>query len=233
MSPRSTAPVPAGAFMPSALGATAQAQVNLLPPEIRSSRALGRAKVGMAFALLAVVVAAAVGYVFASLSLAEASGELVVAEAEAQRLTSEQAQYSEVPLVKGLIQSVQEARALGMSTEVLWPDYLRSVQAVTPEGVSIELISTEMPNPLSAATVSADPLDAPSVGVIYFTARARTLPDLAAWMDALDGVRGFADPTYSTAEYLGEDGLTYYQIAVSVQVDESAYASRFVVAEED
>lgn len=236
MSPRTkgTAGFPAG-DRPSlaALGAPLQPQVNLLPPEIRSRRALGRAKVGLAFVLAGVILLVALGYVYASLTENRAANELAAAEDEVLALQAQQSRYSEVPQVKGQIAAARQARELSMSTEVLWPDYIRAIQAVTPEGVSLSQLSTEMPSPTVGMSLSTSPLDAAGVGAITFNGTSRTLPDLAGWMDALDAIPGFASATYTTAELTDQEGVVVYQIAAAVRLEESVFASRFLATDEE
>ena len=134
MTPRGTAAMPEGNFSPSALGATTQPQVNLLPPEIRSRRDLGRVKVRLGIGLVVLILALLAAFGYAILAERTASAELQVVQDEVVRLQAEQIRYAEVPLVKGQIASALEGRELAMSTEVLWFDYLRAIQAVGPDG---------------------------------------------------------------------------------------------------
>jgi len=210
------------------LGIARFPQVNLLPPEIRASRVLGRAKMRLAAALLFVVVLAAAGFVGSALIERSAANELVAKQVEVQRLVAEQAKYAEVPRVKAQIASTQLARQLGMSTEVLWKGYLGAIQAVAPAGVTITELSTQLPGPVQPGTPAAAPLDALSVGSISFVGQARTLPDLSTWMEALNAIPGFADATFNTSELTEDNGVVYYNIASTVQVNETAFASRFV-----
>lgn len=218
-------------FVPGSIGAPPLPQVNLLPPEVRSRRALGRTKARLAVGLALLLLGLAVAYVFASFAKSQAATDLADAQDEAQRLVSRQAEFSEVPLVKGQIGFAEQALQLAMANEVLWPKYLLAIQAVQPPEVSLAQLTTEMPGPSGAWIPSASPLDGPSVGSIGFTAQARTLPDLAAWMDALDGIAGFNDVTLSTATMTDDEGVVSYEISASIQVDESAFEGRFSVTE--
>jgi len=210
------------------LGAPRSPQVNLLPAEIRAGRVLGRVKIWLAVVLVVTVVLAIAGYVGSGLVERSAADELAAKQTEVQSRVAEQSIYKEVPLIKAQIASTESARRLGMSTEVLWKGYLGAIQAVTPAGVTIKNLTTELPNPVLPASVSAAPLVSPSLGSISFVGQARTLPDLSAWMEALDGIPGLADATFATATLTDADGLVYYDIATTVQVNDIALASRFV-----
>ncbi|WP_024288213.1 PilN domain-containing protein [Cellulomonas sp. KRMCY2] len=234
MSPKSTRAAeafPDGRVDYAGLGAALRPQVNLLPPEIRNRRSLGRVKVRLGLALLIVLLIAAVAFVYAAFTEKAAAEELATTQRQVADLAAQQEEFAEVPRVKSQIDAVATARDLTMATEVLWTEYLRSVQAVTPESVRITTFSTAMPGPLQAPITSTSPLDAVSVGSVSLTGNAATLPDLATWMDALDAIPGLADPTYTTAELTDDDGVISYSIAVTVQVDDNAYALRFVPKE--
>ncbi|MCU1431894.1 MAG: Fimbrial assembly family protein [Actinotalea sp.] len=214
-----------------ALGAFALPQVNLLPPEIRSRRTLGRVKLRLALMLLGVMLLAVVLFVAAVLDEGAAARELALQQAEVQRLTGEQATYAEVPQVKGQIAQALAAREYAMSTEVMWVDFMRAIQAVVPSGVGIETLTITAPSPMLETVTSSDPLAEASVGSISFTGNSGTLPDVAAWLDGLDSIPGFSDATFSSAEIVDEDGLITYALTSTVQVDESIFANRFAQTE--
>ena len=234
MSPRAAgaAAAPDGRPSLAALGAPLQPQVDLLPPEVRSVRALGRAKVRLGFSLVVVVLLAVLAFVYVSFTEKQANDELATVTARVQGLEAEQAQYAEVPQVKNQVEMVKTARVFGTSTEVMWSDYLRAIEAVAPAGWTIGALGTTMPSPVEAPVLAMNPLAAASVGSLSFTARATTVPDIAAWADALETVPGFADAYFSAAGITEEDGVTFYDITATVQVNDRAYALRFLAGEE-
>jgi Tfp pilus assembly protein PilN len=234
MSPRSATLEPelAAVFAPTSVGAFPRPQVNLLPPEVRSRRTLGRVKVRLGLAIVGVVVLLSGAYVFSTFEKASAADNLAEKQTEVQRLVTEQAKYAEVPRVKGQIAAVEQARLLGTSTEVLWPTYLRAIQAVAPEGWTLDSLTTLTPTPLTPASPATNPLAAPNVGTLTFTGRAATLPDVAAWLDALDQVPGFSDPYVSSAAITTNEGAApYYATSATVQVDSTVFAQRFATDE--
>ncbi len=226
------APVVLTPVNPSSLGAPTVPQVNLLPPEIRSKRALGRVKVRLAVMLLVVLLVAALGFVYAAFTERDAATELATAQDEAAALVTRQEQFAEVPQVKGAINRTQEARAYGMSTEVMWRDFLFAIQAVTPQGVSFKSLVIDLPQPGMVTGTVANPLAQESIGTVTFTGRSTTLPNVAAWLDALDSVPGFSDPTFSTATLTDQNGASVYDVTSTVQVDRSVFANRFSLTPE-
>lgn len=210
-----------------ALGAADYPQVNLLPPEIRSNRALGRVKGRLGILLLATLLASGMGFAYAQVEQNAAAADLRAAQDTVARLQDQQQQYAEVPQVKSQIAAAKSALEFGTSAEVAWRGYIQAIQAVAPEGWALTTFQTAMPTPLSPGTVSADPLTAPGVGTISFEGRAATVSDVAAWLDALNSIPGFSGALYTSATLADEQGVPYLQTSVTVQVDTAAFAHRF------
>jgi hypothetical protein len=206
-------------------------QVDLLPKEVRAVRKLKATKRLLALALLALVLLAALGWVYALFALNAAKSELAEAEADTQRLTTEQATYVEVPRIKGQLADVQGALEQGTASEVLWKQYFEALRAVTPAAISYDSVAITVSTD-SSASASADPLAGPSVGRIAFTGRSTTLPDMSAWLDAVRGVTGLADPWFTQASITDDDGSVYYETSATVQITDLALAHRFAVAAE-
>ncbi|RYV52868.1 fimbrial assembly protein [Pengzhenrongella frigida] len=204
-------------------------QVNLLPPEVRAARGLRRIKGWLGLGLLVTVLLCGGAYAFALFSAGQAADELVLAQAETTRLQAEQAKYAEVPQVLGALASSKAVRLEGMSTEVDWKAHLDAITAVLPADVGIETFAMSGATPTTAASMPSNPLQVPNVGLISFTGSSGTLPDTAAWVDALNSIPGFADAWVSSA-MIGElDGRTVYTTSSTVQFTVAAYTNRFAV----
>jgi Tfp pilus assembly protein PilN len=155
----------------------------------------------------------------------------VTVQAETSRLQTEQQKYAEVPQVLNALASAKAARTLGMSTEVQWKSYLDAITAVLPAGVSLESITVTGATPMTAAPAPSSVLEKASVGQIRFSGRIDTMPDTAAWIDALNAVPGFSDAWVSATAITQTDKLVYYTVTSTVQVTDAAYAKRFAAAE--
>ncbi|WP_454048524.1 PilN domain-containing protein [Cellulomonas sp. Marseille-Q8402] len=208
-------------------------QVDLLPQEIRDARRLRATQKRLGVLLLVIVLLALAGYAGSLFLAAQARADLAEAQAETQRLQGEQAKYAEVPLTLGQIAEVEGAMQVGTSTEVLWAPYLSALQAVTPAGVTYDSVITDAGSPMAPWAGSASELQLLAVGQITFTARAASLPDTAAWTDALSTVPGFSNPWFTTATLSDEDGAVFFQVSGTVDIVSSAYANRFATATED
>lgn len=214
------------------LGSPRLPQVDLLPPEVRASRGLSQTKRWLGLSLILVVLVAALGYGWAFLAEKSADEHLAEAQDTAAELSREKAKYAEVPVVLGAITDVKVARLLGMSTEVAWSPHIEAIAAVLPAGTSIDSFTITQASPTEEIAVPGDQLSGPRIASITFTARSATLPDASAWLDGLDSIPGFADPTLQSTTLGEEEGLPYYLMSSTIEVDESALANRFIEVKE-
>ena len=203
-------------------------QVNLLPPEYRAQRAL--AVLRRWLAVLLVVVLGLCVAVFAVAKLAEgaANNELDTAKARTTQLQAEERKYAEVPAVLTALANTKAARTLGMATDVSWSSYYAAITAVLPANVSLDSIAVTAATPMTAAIAPTNSLQTASVGQIQFTGRSTTVPNTAAWIDALNSVPGLANAWASTVSVSESSNHTvYYNVSMSVQVTAAAYTHRF------
>jgi len=203
-------------------------QVNLLPSEVTAGRRLQSIKKLLVLALAIVVLLAASGYA-GSLWLARAAAaQLDEAQAENVTLQAEKATYAEVPQTLSAISQAESARQQAMAPEILWPSFLESLRAVTPTGVSYDVLTVNVGTLAQPWTGSGDPLaSATSIGQVAFTARSTTIPDTAAWIDAINTVKGMDNPWFSSATLTERDGNVFYEVSATVDLLPSALAGRF------
>lgn len=206
----------------------ARPQVNLLPPEIHAARKLSRIKRWLAAVVILAVVLSAGLVALAVLTQRAADAELAFQTATTEALLAEQQEYAEVPVVLSQLDGIKTARELTMSTEVLWQDYLAAIAATAPAGVSIETVAISAPSPMEVPITGINPLEETGVATITFSANSATVPDTAQWVEALAGVPGLASPWFTSATIAESEGIAYYSVSGTVQVDASAQAQRFV-----
>ncbi|KQR16195.1 PilN domain-containing protein [Cellulomonas sp. Leaf334] len=202
-------------------------QVNLLPPEVRAARGLRVTKRWLLISLVVTIGLCFGAFGLALIAGATAASELAEAQTETVRLETEAAKYAEVPRVLDALNQAQTARSLGMSTEVQWRVYFDALTAVLPAGVSLESIVSTGATPMVAPAPPTDPLQAPSVGQLAFTARTATLPDTSAWIDSLNSIPGFSDAWVSSVSVSEDDTGKFYTVQAAVQLTDATYAHRF------
>lgn len=202
-------------------------QVNLLPSEVTAGRRLQSVKKLLVAIVLVVVLIAMLGYAGAVWLAGNAADELASVQSETVRLQAEKEQYAEVPTTLSAIDNAESARQQAMATEILWPDYLEAVRAVTPAGVSYDTLTVNAGTPSQPYAGSTDALVPGSIGQIAFTARSLTLPDTASWIDAIETVPGLSNPWFSSATLSEDEGVVYYQVTATVDLLPSALSGRF------
>lgn len=205
-------------------------QVNLLPPSVLAARHVRAARRLLGMALVGVVVLGGVGFGFAELDKVNAQHDLTVAQDTAATLAHKAKAYAEVPRVKQESAQVSEARVDATTTEILWQPVLSSFGATLPSGTTIESLTVAASSGTSGTATQTDPLAIATVATLQFTARSQTVPDVAAWMDALSAVKGFADVQISQASLnQGQTGSTgsYYEVQGTVGLTDALEAHRF------
>jgi Tfp pilus assembly protein PilN len=199
-------------------------RVNLLPDEIVAERRLRRTQLALGGVVLGTVGAVAVGFVVAAASAAAAQDDLDVATATTTRLTAEQAEYAEVPLVVGQVQAAQEARATAMGADVLWYEYLGHLSASYPKDVWLRDLTVTANAPGQVAGTPAD-----QVAKIDFNGTGTQHTGTADWLDVLEATPGLADPMYSESARTDIDGTVVVDFTTSVSVTRDALSLRYEI----
>ncbi|GAB2458673.1 hypothetical protein [Xylanimonas ulmi] len=210
--------------------------VNLLPASVRTAMALRKLRIRLAL-VLAVVVLLVVG---ASVELrvleAQARSRVDLATSETARLNAELASYAQALDVRAAIDRATDARTLAMGAEIRWVDLITQIEAVCPPGTQVVAFAAQALAPAGGSTVGArDPLATPGVASITFTITTPTLPETAAWLDALNSIPGLMDATFtnatlSDASTAQESAL--YTVASSVQVNVKALSNAHAEADD-
>lgn len=208
----------------SALGAPALPQVDLLPPEIRAGRGLAMVKRWLAIGLVATIVVAGMLYGWAFLQRQGAEDRLTEAQDRSMALSKEKAQYVEVTQVLKGIKDTEAAAAFGGITSVTWSPYIQAIAAVLPDDVTIQTFSVQQGSPTAPFVDSSDPLSTElGIATIRFTSRSATLPVASEWLDALESIPSFVDPSLQSSRIEDDDGSSYYAISSTIQVDATAF----------
>jgi len=230
----SAAPAPSiTATEDAAPGVVRHPQVNLLPSEIAAARGLQSVKRWAVLGVAASALVVGVVYAASAVQLGQAQDDLTAAEFRTTQIEAEMAQYADVPLVRGELQQVQQARALATSTEVLWRPQLDALRAALPADASIVTLQVTGATPVASALPPNDPLQPQSLGLLAFTATTPTIPDSAAWVDALGAVPGLVDPRVQSIVQETTEGSAGYIVTGTVQYDETALSGRFQQNGED
>ena len=205
-------------------------RVDLLPPEVRAARRLRHAQqlLAVGLALLLLVLAGATALARSSASLARA--DLAQAQARGAALQSEQAQFAEVSRVQAELDRIEGARAGAMAGDVLWASYLDEISGRAPEGVWLDDLALALVPSATAGGAPADALDPlaqPALATITFTGKGGSYEDVAAWLDGLADVPGFADPRFTIATRTAGEPRPVVEFTSTVGVVPDALSHRY------
>jgi hypothetical protein len=174
-------------------------KVNLLPPEIVEGRRLARLKRVLGGVLVVVAAGCAGVVVWAQAGVSSAQDEVDAAQARTATLQAKQAKYAEVPRVTGLIDTATTARQTAMGQDVLWYGFLSELSMTTPKGVSLVSLEVTLDDSAEPSGPPNDPLTPTGIGHVSFSGKATQFPDIAGWLDAVDGLDGLDGSTLQTA----------------------------------
>ncbi|MDJ0334132.1 hypothetical protein QMG83_02725 [Salinibacterium sp. G-O1] len=201
------------------------AHANLLPPEVGiAARARAMRRTASVLVVLSVALVLASVVAVSVLALVE-DAKLDAANARTDQLVQEQAQYSEVLRVKGMLEAASAAQLVGTSTEIDWKSYLVNIQNSLPEGTLVTNVSAETATPIVDFVQPSVPLQGDRIGELRFTATSTSLPNVEAWLVALSTLTGYVDASPGSVT-LDEESLTY-QVTITMHINTDALLLRF------
>jgi Tfp pilus assembly protein PilN len=181
-------------------------RVNLLPPEIAQKRALRRLQLALGAVGVGAVAVVGLLYTSASHSVSSAESELTAAKAQTTRAQAEVAKYRSVSAIYAAADAAQAQLGQAMGDEVRFSQLLNDLSLSIPSNVWITNLAYARTAPVATAgaagTATATGTTAtavPPVGTLSVSGTAFTHDDVALWLDALAGLKTYADPYFSNA----------------------------------
>jgi len=181
-------------------------RVNLLPPEITQARRFVRLQRQLAAVVLVAVTGCAAGAWWAQTRVGSAQAELDAARSQTAGLQADKAKYAEVPQVSAQIDAALATREQAMAGDVLWSTYLNDVALATSTNVWLTSMSIGLAGTDATAASSSGPLAPAGVGSVQISGQASSLPDVAAWLESLDGIAGIKGSALASATRDGTAG---------------------------
>lgn len=200
-------------------------RVDLLPPEVRISRRNRHTRRGFGWGVLAVALAAVVAVGGAVALNVVAQSQLLAVRAESASLLAEQQKYAGVRQVQQQVGLAEAAQRVGAATEIDWKGFLDRVAAVQPAGLTLTKLTMDSASPVAVYQQSTDPLQGPRVGTVTVEVSGPALPDVPAWVSALQKLPGVVDVVPGSVSL---DEVNHsYMANVTIHVDDSLYLGRF------
>jgi Tfp pilus assembly protein PilN len=209
-------------------GAVSLPRVNLLPPEIAERRAFRRIQVLLGSAVLGSLVVVGGLYVTASHSASSAQSELDRVNVDQAQLQKQITSYRGVTALYAAAEAAQAQLTTAMSDEVRYSQLLNDVSLSVPSSVWLTNVSFSQTVPKSTATAGASaslvqqPVAAVGVptpiGTATFQGVGFSHDDVATWLDALAGLKTYANPYFSnsTEALIGQRQIVNFTSTVTV-----------------
>jgi hypothetical protein len=164
-------------------------QVNLLPPEILTERRFRTLQRRLAAITLGVLTACGAALVWAQAGVAAAESDLASVRAQGVQLQAQQRKYAGVPTALAELDQMKAAREAVLGTDVAWYRFLADLAYRTPSDTELQSVTITMTGS-TAPSASAVPLTPAGLGTVEVSGKALRFTDVAAWLDAVNGVHG-------------------------------------------
>lgn len=205
------------------LGALPRA--SLLPPELKEEEKAKGVRRRLVAVIILVIVVVVGGYAFSAIGAEVAQQRLAAANNRTTELLSEQGEYIEVRQLADQVKASEEARTLAMATDADWAAYVDLIDAsLLSVGASVQTFDVVTSTPFAQFGVSTSLLEGERVAEIKFSGASPSLPVVASWLRALEGLPGFVDAKATTVTLAGD----VYTMEVVLHVNSAVYTNRFV-----
>jgi Tfp pilus assembly protein PilN len=219
--------------VPASVNAPAQAQVNLLPPEIEAKRTQGRAKAMIYVGLALFVVLLGVAWFLAFSARQSAESQLADEEAKRPQLVAELASYDYIKSIELQKDNSLLARQWAGASDIIWGDYTAALLNVVPDDVTLTDIVMSQGTPFGPAGSDGTVYGLNDMGSLAFTGRAAS-PELAADMiEAVNSVPGFYDTFVEVNKIAASDegDTVYWEYSGATRISFEALSDRTVTTQ--
>lgn len=198
-------------------------RANLLPPEIILKRTQLKTRRGLRVGVLFVAIAVAAGCLGSVAFATAAQVQLGTATATRDALVLKQTEYTEVTQVIGTIETIGAGQQVGASTEIAWKNYLTSLQATLPAGVTLESVQITSGTPMSAFGQATGPLQGDRVASLQLSATSSTFFSIPDWLRSLATLEGYVDANPGSVTNTG----TAYTAEILLHINADAFSLRY------
>jgi len=204
-------------------------RADLLPPEIEMEKKARSQRRGLL--AVAVLVTALVVVVYGFVTVLSTASQVALDQATARsgEVLAEQGQYLEVRRLLAQVESAEEARLIGTSTEVDYQDFIGQILLAGSSSIAVTSIAVTGATPLVPFSETNVPLEQPRVGEIVMIGAAESQAALSLWLDNLTQLPGFADVKPTTIS----NTAGVYSFSITLHFNEGAFSNRFVPVEEE
>jgi Tfp pilus assembly protein PilN len=180
-------------------------RVDLLPPELKEARAWRRARGRALLVILCGAVLVMAGVLAATWWARANVDARDAAQARTDELLSMQAEFAEVNAVQGGIRSAEQALEQAGATDILWESVLTDLGGTLPPQARVTSLTIEAPAPGTPLAPATDVLQGERAATVRFTALTPEVPDVAAWVRAVEQIDGVVFVAPRAAQVLDDE----------------------------
>ncbi|WP_328295896.1 PilN domain-containing protein [Kineococcus sp. NBC_00420] len=188
---------------------TRPVRVNLLPTGFDKPRRERRLRIGLGITLLAVVAASGAGYYITLGHVGDANSRLETAQFQTAELQRAQQPYAEVPKILARVKAVQDVRDQVSASDVPYYAMLDRLATAAPADLSMSTITFASAAATNGSASPAATASAGTAGTLTISGKALSMDTIAAWMDSIDAVPGFAGAAISDANRDDQGVITF------------------------
>lgn len=200
----------------------------LLPGEIIATRRARKMRAAVITSLVLVVALLGSWFAYASHQTTIARDELAAVNSEAQMVRQQQRRYDEVVNLQDDTKALDKQLSTLLAKDLRWAPLVETVyRKGKPFGIVVGDINGDVA--MTAAGLDSSGSALPSnktgkpVGKLTITGSARNKPLIAQYVDALDGLKGLANPYLTSAS--GKSGTFDFSVELDMTTD--ALGGRF------
>ncbi|MEI2786069.1 MAG: hypothetical protein V9E82_10285 [Candidatus Nanopelagicales bacterium] len=199
---------------------------NLLPPAIRNRRLVHAAKRKALLMLAGVIGLLVLLVAYTGVQQRAANAAKADAQARVDAAMVLKQRYAYVPAAYQAVTTARTDLATAMGQEVQVSRLLGGLSRMQPLELSLVTLDAVVgPGEKQAMTTSQTVI--PGVGTVAFTGEAKTMDDIAAWMDSLRLNADYASPVLTDVTNSTE-GL--YSFSATAQLTDQALSGRYLEA---
>lgn len=204
--------------------------VNLLPPEIHERRRLRVLQYRLAGGVGAAVVLVAAGGFWAHGSVSSANADLTAVQTRHSTLVRQLATFENVKRTDAQVAAAESMLKTAMAGDVTWSRFLNDISLKIPDGVWLTEMQAASAATTPAGTAAAATASPANSGTITFKGDAKTQDDVAAWLDAVGGEKGFTNPYFTDSTQTKIGPTKVYGFTSTVQLTPDALSGRATAA---
>jgi hypothetical protein len=200
----------------------------LLPGEVIASRRARRMRAAVITGLVLVLALLGSWFAYAGYQTDIARDDLAGVNSDAQMVRQQQRRYDEVVNLQDDTKALDKQLSTLLSKDLRWAPLIETVYSRgKPFGIVVETVNGDVGT--TAVGVDSSGSILPSnktgkpVGKLMITGSAKSKPMIAQYVDALDGLKGLANPYLTSAS--GETGTFDFSVELDMTTD--ALGGRF------